>query len=64
MDVVAKAVKICRPSAVPWSLGVRTQLLRAAVFEEMPELDAAIVGEGEQSCAAAAMVEQAGSKSH
>ena len=45
-DVVAKAVKICRPSARFLVIGgPHPTAVRAAVFEEMPELDAAIVGE-------------------
>lgn len=49
-DVVAKAVKICRPSARFLVIGgPHPTAVRAAVFAEMPELDAAIVGEGEES---------------
>jgi anaerobic magnesium-protoporphyrin IX monomethyl ester cyclase len=48
-DVVAKAVRLCRPH-VRWTVvgGPHPTAVRQEIFQGMPGLDAAVVGEGEE----------------
>ena len=62
-DVAARAARLCRPHVRHMVLGgPHPTAVREAVFDEMPELDAAVVGEGEHVAVALVAWWAAGSR--